>query len=96
MHAIASGSTDLVGLARALVLDPNLPSHWLANQSGKPSFPKFASPPEGGITAWYTMRMTDLGQDRETDEFSDLELTVRIYEKRDEERVVAWNDCYRQ
>ena len=42
------------------------------------------------------MRMTDLGRDRETDEIPDMESTIKTYEERDEERVVAWNDCYRQ
>lgn len=94
VNAISSGSTDLVGLARALVLDPDLPNSWLADQPGNLAFPKFSSPPEGGITAWYTMRLTQLGQDSETDEIPDLETTVRIYNDRDKDRVVAWNNCF--
>lgn len=75
MNAISSGDADLIGLARALVLDPDLPNRWLANHSSNPAFPKFSAPPEGGITAWYTMRLTELGLDRETDVLPDLEST---------------------
>lgn len=60
LTAISSGSADLVGLARALVLDPDLPNSWLADQPGYLAFPTFSSPSEGGITAWYTMRLTHL------------------------------------
>ncbi len=94
VNAISSGGADLIGLARALVLDPDLPNRWLANQSGNPAFPKFSSPPEGAITAWYTMRLTHIGQDRETEELPDLETTVRIYNDRDKDRVAAWNDRF--
>lgn len=95
VNAISSGGADLIGLARALVLVPDLPNRWSANQPGNPAFPKFSSPPEGAITAWYTMRLTDLGQDRETAELPDLETTVRIYNDRDKDRVAAWNDRFR-
>ncbi len=94
-NAISNGGADLIGLARALVLVPDLPNRWLADQSGNPAFPKFSSPPEGGITAWYTMRLTQLGQDRETDEFPDLDTTVKIYDARDNDRIAAWNDRFR-
>ena len=58
--ALSEGSTDLIGLARSLVLDPILTNRWLENQRGDPVFPRFQSPPEGGITAWYTMRLPTL------------------------------------
>lgn len=96
VNAISSGCADLIGLARALVLEPELPNRWLVNQSVNPAFPTFSSPPEGGITAWYTMRMTELGHDRETEEPHDLETTVRIYNERDHDRVVAWNKHFRK
>lgn len=94
MNSIACGDADLIGLARALVLDPDLPNRWLTNQSGDPAFPKFSSPPEGGITAWYTMQLTHLGEDRENDGLPDLETTVRMYNDRDMDRVTAWNDRF--
>ena len=54
--AVARGLTDMVGLARAVVLSPDLPSRWLSGAGGDPVFPRFAAPPAGGVTAWYTMR----------------------------------------
>jgi 2,4-dienoyl-CoA reductase-like NADH-dependent reductase (Old Yellow Enzyme family) len=95
VSAMSGGGADLIGLARALVLDPALPNHWLENQSGDPVFPQFASPPSGGITAWYTMRLTQLGQDCESGEIPDLAATVRAYDDRDKGRVAVWNDHFR-
>jgi 2,4-dienoyl-CoA reductase-like NADH-dependent reductase (Old Yellow Enzyme family) len=56
--AITDGTADIVGLARALVIDPELPSYWLAGDRPKPQFPRFKNPPKGGVTAWYTMQIT--------------------------------------
>ena len=95
VNAIAGGGADLVGLARALVLEPALPNRWLENQAGNPAFPRFASPPEGGITAWYTMRLTQLAEDRETDEIPDLVNSIRDYDDRDTGRVETWNNHFR-
>lgn len=91
--AIASGDADAVGLARALVLDPSLPRHW---QDGgpDPAFPKFTAPLPGGVTAWYTMRLTDLGVDREDLCQRDLETALRDYEARDAERVGPWKERF--
>ncbi len=93
--AIAGGTVDMIGLARALVLDPSLPRRWQSGGDGDPLFPKFVDPPEGGITAWYTMRLTELGEDREQTELTDLKLAVREYEDRDRDRVAKWNACFR-
>lgn len=95
VSAISDGGADLIGLARALVLDPVIPNRWLKNQSNNPAFPRFASPPAGGITAWYTMRLTQLGQDCETDEIPDLVDAVRVYDDRDKGRVATWNEHFR-
>ncbi len=92
--AITGGAADLVGLARALALYPDLPNRWLAEQTSHPAFPRFSSPPVGGITAWYTMRLTELGHDYETDECPDLESAVSIYIDRDNDRVATWNDRF--
>ena len=63
VDAVASGAVDMVGLARAMVLNPRLAKHWLTEEGGDPDFPRFESNPPGGITAWYTMRLTALGED---------------------------------
>lgn len=90
IDAIASGATDLVGLARALVLEPDLPNTW--RTTDRPvSFPRFADPPAGGVTAWYTMRLTALAEDRGTDTPADLHLALRQYTDRDTRRVALWN-----
>jgi hypothetical protein len=90
-EAVSSGAVDVIGLARALVLEPALPNLWLANQTPEPVFPRFSDAPEGGITAWYTMRLTDIGADKETDEVGDLEHAIRDYEARDTVRTDIWS-----
>ena len=88
--AVASGAVDIVGLARALVLEPSLPALWKADQKLEPVFPRFSDAPEGGITAWYTMRLTEIGADKETPDFSDLGQAIRDYEARDKTRTEIW------
>lgn len=88
--AISGGAADMVGLARALVLNASLPNGWRTGLTGDPAFPRFESPPKGGITAWYTMRLTQLGEDRETTESPDLETAIKDYENRDRDRVALW------
>ncbi|QCB48729.1 NADH:flavin oxidoreductase/NADH oxidase family protein [Hydrogenophaga sp. PAMC20947] len=88
--AVASGAVDIVGLARALVLEPSLPDLWKANQKLEPDFPRFADAPEGGITAWYTMRLTEIGADQETPNVGELGLAIRDYEARDKARTEVW------
>jgi hypothetical protein len=62
----------------------------LGNGEGDPAFPKFESPPRGGMTAWYTMRLTALAEDRENEFTLDLPSAIRIYEERDQERCIKW------
>ena len=89
-EALASGAVDVVGLARMLALEPDLPNLWKTNQKPEPVFPRFADAPEGGITAWYTMRLTELGADKETTEIGDLGQAVQDYEARDQARTDIW------
>jgi 2,4-dienoyl-CoA reductase-like NADH-dependent reductase (Old Yellow Enzyme family) len=90
IDAVASGAVDMVGIARAMVLDPRLAETWLTEDGGDPDFPRFESAPPGGITAWYTMRLTDLGEDRENGLTTDLSSAIRIYEERDAQRCIKW------
>jgi 2,4-dienoyl-CoA reductase-like NADH-dependent reductase (Old Yellow Enzyme family) len=90
-EAVQSGAVDVVGLARALVLEPSLPNQWQANQMPAPSFPRFSEAPEGGITAWYTMRLTEIGTDRQTVNTSDLTQAIHAYETRDAVRTAIWS-----
>lgn len=89
--AIMSGAVDAVGLARSLVLDPALPSKWLSPEGGDPEFPTFSSPPPGGVTAWYTMRLTALANHEEASFDPELQTMVDEYERRDADRVNRWN-----
>jgi len=89
-EAVASGVIDVVGLARALVLEPALPDLWMADQMPDPAFPRFAEAPEGGITAWYTMRLTEIGDDRETSDGGDIRQAIDDYDKRDKIRTEIW------
>ena len=88
--AVADGTCDVVGLARAVVLDPELPSHWRQASPNDPRYPRFVDPPEGGITAWYTMRLTALGE-ASNDEPIGLAEAVAAYAARDARRVLLWN-----
>ena len=92
--AVASGAVDMVGLARAMVLNPELADAWLTEAGGDPEFPKFDSNPPGGITAWYTMRLTALGEDLENTFSMDLPAAIRDYEDRDAQRCIKWREKY--
>ena len=91
VDALSGGAADIVGLARALVLAPDLPRAWRTGRADDPAFPKFVSPPEGGITAWYTMRLTALAEDRDTTEIHDLLAAKKAYDDRDKDRIETWN-----
>ena len=94
MNAVSSGDVDIVGLARAMVLDPRLAEAWLTEEGGDPEFPRFESNPPGGITAWYTMRLTALGEDREDAFTLDLPSAIRTYEDRDAKRCIVWREKF--
>ena len=89
--AISSGCIDVVGLARALALAPALVNEWRSGNTDNPEFPQFSQPPAGGITAWYTMRLAHLGEDRETSDTLELCAALQQYNDRDNERVMVWN-----
>jgi 2,4-dienoyl-CoA reductase-like NADH-dependent reductase (Old Yellow Enzyme family) len=89
-NAVASGAADLVGLGRAMVLNPRLAADWMTDEGGGPEFPVFNSPPRGGVTAWYTMRLTALGEDREDAFTLDPATALRDYEERDANKSITW------
>ena len=90
IDALETGSVDMVSLARAMALNPDLANTWLSEQGGDPEFPVFESPPRGGVTAWYSMRLTALGEDAEKDFKLNPESAIRIYEERDAQRCIKW------
>lgn len=93
-RAVASEAIDVVGMARAMVLDPRLAHHWFVNGGRDPDFPRFEAAPPGGITAWYTMRLTALGEDREDQFTMDLASAIRAYENRDALRCEKWREKF--
>ena len=90
IDAITSEAVDVVGLARAMALNTDLASTWLSNSGGDPEFPKFDTNPPGGITAWYTMLLSALAEDREDTFNMDLPTAIREYETRDAQRCIQW------
>ena len=50
----------------------------------------FDSAPAGGITAWYTLRLTALSQDLEDSFTMDLPTAIQTYEDRDAQRCLNW------
>ena len=92
--AVTSGAVDMVSLARAMVLNPRLAESWLTGEGGDPEFPKFEKPPQGAVTAWYTMRLTALGEDRESTFMLDPQSALDIYNERDELRCKKWREKF--
>lgn len=90
--ALARGIVDFIGLARSVIIDPSLPNNWRKSENTSPQFPKFSHTPEGGVTAWYTMRITDIGEDKpiSTEYDLDIEKAMNAYELRDKARTETW------
>ncbi len=94
VYALSRGDVDVVSLARAMVLNPQTAEDWLSEPGGDPEFPRFQSPPRGGVTAWYSMRLTALGEDVENSFALDPRSALRIYEDRDEQRCIKWRQQF--
>jgi len=90
ISAIESGDVDVVGLARALVLYPTLPNVWQSGKLFEPKFPRFNSPPEGAITAWYTLRMNPETGGEAAIDYIDAETALAVYCERDKCREIYW------
>lgn len=73
-----------------MVLEPSLADTWLSDLGGDPEFPVFDAPPRGGVTAWYSMRLTALGDGTEYAFTENPAAAVEAYEARDAERCVIW------
>lgn len=92
-NARASGAVEMVGLARAFVLNPQLANDWISQQSQDPDFPQFAASPAGGITAWYTMMLTALANETEHKSL-DLHTAHDQYQQRDSLRCEQWREQF--
>lgn len=89
LPAIAQRLTILVSLL-ILLLDNTSIDLIDISSNTDPEFPRFETRPPGGITAWYTMMLTALGNDNEGDFSLDLPTAIRLYEARDESRCIKW------
>ena len=96
VNAVEEGFVDAVSLARAMALDPMLANTWLSNDGGDPEFPVFDAPPRGGVTAWYSMRLTALGEDNESRFGMSPAAALKAYEARDERRAETWRRRFPQ
>lgn len=67
---------------------------WINNSGDNPEFPRFQSPPQGGVTAWYTMLLTALADDKERDFNLGVSEAVQRYESREKRRVQKWLEKY--
>jgi 2,4-dienoyl-CoA reductase-like NADH-dependent reductase (Old Yellow Enzyme family) len=94
VDAVESGAVDMVSVGRAMALNPYLARDWLSDGSGDPEFPKFDTSPPGGVTAWYSMRLTALAEDREDGFSLDLESAISLYEMRDAGRCEDWRIAF--
>lgn len=81
--------------ARGVVLDPELPRHWLEEPGEDPAFPRFAGPlPPGGITAWYTMRIAALADATEGEYGHTPETALAAMTARDRTRAGLWRERF--
>jgi len=94
VEVLTNDIVDLVSLGRAFVLNPNLANDWLRKSGGDPVFPQFKSAVPGGITAWYSMLLTALGEDRELTFSMDLGSALQRYEERDRQRSLIWKKTF--
>jgi len=88
--SLRKSGIDLVGVARAMVLRPSLANDWLGG-GGDPVFPMFESRPPGGVTAWYTMRLTAIARGVESSYEETPESALEQVDSRDRGRVNTWN-----
>ncbi|MGV6812947.1 MAG: oxidoreductase, partial [Brevirhabdus sp.] len=88
--AMSAGAADEIGLARAMALNPSLANSWLSDAGCDPDHPRFAQTVPGGVTAWYSMRLTALGEDREGAFDQDLPAALQDDDARDARRCVSW------
>lgn len=89
---VADGVADVAGLARAVALDPDLPRHWREGAQD-PVFPRFATRPVGGVTAWYTETIAAIADNRPAPA-PDADAALAAVHARDEARAPFWRARY--
>ncbi|MEP2027085.1 MAG: oxidoreductase [Paracoccaceae bacterium] len=90
LKVLVEGTADAISIARAMALDPALANKWTSKNGGNPVFPVFDAPPRGGVTAWYSLLLTALGEDNEHEFQLNAAEALKIYDQRDAERCDKW------
>ena len=96
VSAITDGIVDMIGLGRAMVINTQLANAWLKGEGIDPEFPRFERTIPEGMTAWYTMRIVAIGENRENDFDPDLPTALGKYEERDALRCIKWQKKFSQ
>jgi 2,4-dienoyl-CoA reductase-like NADH-dependent reductase (Old Yellow Enzyme family) len=94
IDALASGAIDMVGLGRAMALNPTLANDWLSAEPEDPKFPIFKSTVPGAITAWFTLRLTAIGENLDNAFDLDLPDALSQYDERDNRRCIEWKKVF--
>ncbi|MEQ8394883.1 oxidoreductase [Thalassobaculum sp.] len=91
LNALEQGAVDVIGVARAAVLDPELGRNWLRGTGPDLAFPRFPRPvPAGGITAWYTLRIAAIAEGRDAAFDATPAEALALMRDRDAERAPRW------
>ena len=93
-EAVASGAVDMVGIARAMALNPRLAKAWLSEEGGDPAFPVFESAPPSGVTDWYILRLHALSEDREDAFALDVPCAMQEFEERSIRHSAKWREGF--
>jgi len=93
-EVLADGIVDMVGLGRGLILNPELPNLWIRGERINPIFPRFNETVPGGMTAWYTMKMVFLGEDKDNAFNMSLASAIKGYEDRVEQQTQKWKKTF--
>jgi 2,4-dienoyl-CoA reductase-like NADH-dependent reductase (Old Yellow Enzyme family) len=96
VQALQSGSADLVGMARPLAVQPDLPSRLIAGETEgalrvEDGFP--AQMPPGAGTAWYGVQLMRLGDRLDPDLTLDPARALQIYDDLDRRKAADYRLC---
>lgn len=91
---LKTGRADVIGLARAMVLHPDLPNLWQKGEMPCPSFPRLASDQEGAVTAWYTRRIAAIGAGEDAGFDMDATDALSAVKSQERENAKRWRQHF--
>ncbi|WP_300061087.1 oxidoreductase [uncultured Roseobacter sp.] len=94
LDLLTSGDIDAIGLARALVLYPDLPRLWQTNEMTVPTFPRLTSNAAGAVTAWYTMRIAAIAAGAQATFDMDASDALATVKSREVENAMRWTQQF--